>query len=320
MFSEILRTPPAVLPSLTDERIRFKGRSGRRNNGLSDGVKFEGGNCRGNGRAMRKALSIISWGVGVPASVLVLWTGWNLRSNYLSLLLVAVAVAAAIKVVAWSVRTPKNVVVVISGCVFVTARVALSTLSDGFGSFTSSLAYVSLSAVLISGLALILGVVRYLVEIGQTTRSVLTFLGFCLAAFLCLGTAASVYSTVHHNTAWYVMLPTARLAIDGKQNIGYAHRADGGGFGYDLVVTTREPWKGNTYWIVIPTGHKPSMRRCEGWTAPRSPLFAIGDVNPPCLFETEQRSTPEPAERNLISGPNFIEFTADDAKRVRVDW
>ena len=116
---------------------------------------------------MRRAASILLWGFGIPASVLMLWTVWNLRRNYLSVLLVGIAVAATISSLAWAVRTRKSIVVAISGCVFVTARIALSTVTDGFGVFTSSLAYLLLSVLLISGMTLILGVVRYLVEVGR---------------------------------------------------------------------------------------------------------------------------------------------------------
>ena len=223
----------------------------------------------------------------------------------------------------WCSRKPVIVIIITAACTALTTGVALATVTEGFRIMTPFVTFVLLSVLIVSVLLLLLTILRWLFGLGEITRSILAFFGYWIAVFLCLGTVASIYSTSHGYTSWYALLPTARINLKGKPNSGYVHWADGGEFGYNLVVTTKEPWSGTTYWIVVPVGHHPSMRRCGRWTAPRLPVFAIGDVNPPCLIfgeGDESLNAEEQDRRNLVVGSGFVEFTADDGKRVKVEW
>jgi hypothetical protein len=260
---------------------------------------------------MERALKILTCGFAVPLSVLVLWTAWNLRNSYLSVVLITIAAIAAVKAAQCSVRHRKNAVVAISGAILIAARILLSAFG-GFGAFTPFVAFILLSVSLISGFVLLLAVVRLLLGIGDITKNVVMFTAFCIAAFLWLGTVASVYSTAHHYTAWYFM-----MMVDGRQNIGYVHVADAGEFGREVVVTVRQPWKAETYWIALPTNHRATVSGCK--SAPRLPVFAIGDLIQLSDFSSEGETPVRPPDRGVVSGPKFVEFTAD-GNRVRAEW
>jgi hypothetical protein len=270
-------------------------------------------------RAMRKGLKIAGWGIEIPAGILVLWTAWNLRHSFASLLLISIPVAAGLAAAKWTMQTRKAVTIVAGGSVLLTTRLLLSFVTDQFGAFTWLLVYVLFSLSLIGGLVLVVGIAQALAAIGQTTRQVLTVVGLFLAALFSVGTLACVSSTAHGYMAWDFMLPTARLTIGGTSNTGYVNRY-GGSNGTDLIVTRRASWRGETYWIVLPRNHRPSVKRCVDWTAPRFPVIAIGDVNPPCWYVIDEDPRPEPPDRNLVSGQNFVEFTGDDGKRVKAQW
>jgi hypothetical protein len=236
--------------------------------------------------------------------------------------MILIPVAAAVSVVAWAFRTRKVVAVYVGGAVLATTGLALGAVTDEFGTLTWFLVYVLLSLSLVSGLVLLCGMGRLLMCVGATLREVLVVLGCVATGFVALGTLASFYSTQNGYMQWYFMQPTARLTVAGTGNGGYIHRLENSG-GTHVIVTRRMPWRGDTYWIALPKNHRPTMKRCGDWTAPRFPVISIGDVNPPCLgfsFGDEPRARPEPPERNLMTGDRYIEFTADDGKRLRVEW
>jgi len=57
---------------------------------------------------MRRALRIVGWAFAIQVGLLVVWTAWNIRHSFISLVLVGLAVAGAVGAVAWSLRTRKN--------------------------------------------------------------------------------------------------------------------------------------------------------------------------------------------------------------------
>jgi len=126
-----------------------------------------------------------------------------------------------------------------------------------------------------------------------------------------------------HGT-WYFIVPNARLTVDGRPSEGWLHVRT-----YDrgrvMFVTRRSDGKVESYLTTLEKGEKGYVWPCGDWTAPDFPFFPIGDVNPPCTFFTvaeEEPSQPKPkaVNRELRVGPGFVEFTADDGKRVRASW
>jgi hypothetical protein len=121
-------------------------------------------------------------------------------------------------------------------------------------------------------------------------------------------------------TVWYFVVPSARLTVDGRLEQGWLHR---GNHGENLFLTRRKGENVESYLIMLPRDRQGSVSSCGNWTAPRSPVFPIGDVNPPCwTFYAAEDPTPRailPA-RELASGEHFVEFTADDGSRIKVSW
>jgi len=119
----------------------------------------------------------------------------------------------------------------------------------------------------------------------------------------------------------YLIMPTARLFVAGKPDSGYVH-TDAGDSIRILVVTRRLVLRqAETYWVWISSDQRrdSGVVRCEGWTAPQFPSFITSDIYEPCS-PVGERPRPKPPDRKLVSGSSFVEFTADDGKRVRVDW
>jgi hypothetical protein len=121
-------------------------------------------------------------------------------------------------------------------------------------------------------------------------------------------------------TVWYFVIPGARLTVDGRQEQGWLHH---GNRGKNLFLTRRKAGNAETYLITLPLDEKGSVSSCGNWTAPRFPVFPIGDVNPPCWTSyAAEDPTPRvnlPA-RKLASGERFVEFTGDDGGRIRGSW
>lgn len=138
--------------------------------------------------------------------------------------------------------------------------------------------------------------------------------------FLIFVVAPVVYSAFDHYTTWYFTDFQARLAVDGKPAGGRIHRDR---HGRSVFVTRTDVGRTVTYLIAIP-GNTPGYGSfCRDWVAPRFPAFSIGDLNPPCwTFTSPGDPNPPPVHppTNLVTGPNFVEFTAYDGKRVRATW
>jgi hypothetical protein len=265
---------------------------------------------------MRRTLKTLGYCFATPTAALVLWAAWNLRHSHLSILLIALALAAAIKAGAWSLRARKTQAICVSSLVLLTTGIVLSFVTSEFGALTEALVFFLSSVALISGLTLIFGIVRALSATSTVMSHAMTTIVAFVAAYVVLGTPASIYSTAHGYTAWYYMLPTARLIVDGNDNSGYVHLADAGASGRDVVVTVRQRWKGETFWIVLPTNHKATVS--AGRTAPRFPLFSMSCLLPSIHLGDEPSA--KPPERDVTAGSNFVEFRAGDGKRVRAEW
>ena len=121
-------------------------------------------------------------------------------------------------------------------------------------------------------------------------------------------------------TVWYFVIPSARLTVDGRLEQGWIHRAN---HGKNLFLTRRKNGKAESYSIALSHDVQGSVSSCGNWTAPRFPVFPIGDLNPPCwtVYAAEDL-TPRAnfPVRRLATGEHFVEFTADDGSRIKGSW
>jgi hypothetical protein len=147
---------------------------------------------------------------------------------------------------------------------------------------------------------------------GVLAKQALKGVGVVALMGLVLTILAVFHSTSNGYTTWYLMLPKAHLTLDGKPSGGYLHKTSDG---KTIVLTRTDTERHESYWIILTKHPGVSMGR----VAPHLPLFAVGDV----MFVGEASSiipTHEPPERRLKTGPKFVEFTADDGKRIRAEW
>ena len=145
--------------------------------------------------------------------------------------------------------------------------------------------------------------------------------GVILAVLLLgpLGTLI-VYSALDPYFTWYFRDFHSQIIVDGKPSQGRVHRDHSGG---SLFVTRTDVHEAMTYMIIIAPETRGHVWSCGDWVAPRFPIFGIGDVNPPCwIFSNPSDAKPEPVHppSNLVTGSNFVEFTAYDGRRVRASW
>lgn len=140
-------------------------------------------------------------------------------------------------------------------------------------------------------------------------------IGAVLCLVLVYGIIAAIYSTSKGYTAWYFAVSNVRMTIDGKRSSGYLHRFKGQ-LGQEVVLTRAGVRFRETYWLLLANNGTSSVTRCAGWIVPRLPVFAVGDVNPPCLAV----GTEVPVQRNLKTGLNYVEFSGDDGERIHAAW
>jgi hypothetical protein len=121
------------------------------------------------------------------------------------------------------------------------------------------------------------------------------------------------------NTVFFAIVPTAKVYANGKPITGWLHKASGARY----ILTTDALGRRESYWISVANDKGAWISSCGGWSAPRFPLVAIGDVNPPCLTIVlgEDRN---PAVPRFRRDPAFrarsVEFTDDDGRRIRASW
>lgn len=104
-------------------------------------------------------------------------------------------------------------------------------------------------------------------------------------------------------TTWYFLVPNATLTVDGRLTKGWRHR---GNHGRTEFLTRINSTGRESYIIWIPGDGRGTVHKCADWTSPRIPAFPIGDVNPPCSWNSSLVS------RRLVIGPRSLEFTAED--------
>jgi hypothetical protein len=138
--------------------------------------------------------------------------------------------------------------------------------------------------------------------------------------FLVFVVAPIVYSAFDPYIIWYFADYHARLTVDGKPALGPVHRDHSG---RAIFVTRTDADRPRTYLIELPGQTSGHVMSCGSWVAPKFPAFAIGDLNPRCwifTFPGDPNPPPVHPHTNLVTGPNFVEFTAYDGKRTRATW
>ncbi len=149
----------------------------------------------------------------------------------------------------------------------------------------------------------------------RTRRKALTIAAAVVGLLLAL---VVVREAFFGYTVYFIIVPGAKLFTDGKPVAGWLHK---GGKGQLLILTRNVAESRESYWISRPGDRGGSILSCGHWTAPRFPLVAIGDVNPPCLsFFFAESSKPNPPKRSAIFGKTSVEFTGDDGGRIKVAW
>lgn len=146
----------------------------------------------------------------------------------------------------------------------------------------------------------------------RTTLQKSVFLiAFCLVASITVREAFFGY------TAYFVIVPGAKVSTDGKRSEGWLHRSSKG----EVLILTRVISGRRESYLIRGPGEKGGwISNCGNWSAPKFPLVAIGDVNPPCIHIAGEPSTEKPSPRLPIFGLQFVEFTADDRKRIKAVW
>jgi hypothetical protein len=121
-------------------------------------------------------------------------------------------------------------------------------------------------------------------------------------------------------TAFFVLVPWAKISTDNKPTEGWLHK---GRKWQCLFLTRIVSGRRESYWISRPGEKSGGVASCGHWVASRFPVIAIGDVNPPCVTIANDdllERRPSTFKRMPAFGTKTIEFTADDGGRVKVSW
>lgn len=135
-------------------------------------------------------------------------------------------------------------------------------------------------------------------------------------AFLLFG-ALLIYAIFDPYLAWFHRVSHANVSVDGKSEIGWVHCDRGG---KTFFLTHVAEGRKETYWLFFREQGSALIKKCAHWTAPNFPVFAIGDVNPPCwdvVVDEGVLIRPTPS-RHLVAGNT--EFTLNDGKRLKATW
>jgi hypothetical protein len=119
--------------------------------------------------------------------------------------------------------------------------------------------------------------------------------------------------------AYFVIVPGAKLYADDKPVSGWLHRHR---TGRAFILTLSGPNRRESYLIDLADEKGARTSNCGDWAAPRFPLVPLGDWNPcqQITFASPDDPHQKSLERRLNFGSRFIEFTADDRRRIKTSW
>jgi hypothetical protein len=157
-------------------------------------------------------------------------------------------------------------------------------------------------------------------------RKALIIVGWCIAILVTLVTAFLMLAWSRGHLDWFVPVNEARLQVDGLSDQPVSLFKRTSAFFTPLpdrtmVLIENGSGKKQTYVILgpgpghLPEGFRGSIQRCESVFV-ATPLFGFAD-------DYSQCSTPAPnrdGNRDAKFDARFVEFTADDGKRLRVEW
>ena len=146
-------------------------------------------------------------------------------------------------------------------------------------------------------------------------RRIAQFLG--MFAIMAVVLAAPIgYSTLRGYTSWWLGL-RGTVKVNGVSG-GYMHKNTEG---TAIILTRTDTQPRQSYLIGL---SKPGLLLdCGGWSAPHSPVFAIGDVNPPCSFFSSREADPKtdrPLAPTLFIQPKHLVFATTSGKRIEGLW
>ena len=149
-------------------------------------------------------------------------------------------------------------------------------------------------------------------------RAVVKILLFAVIAFLLLMTHAVFFG----HTDCFVILPFAKVLVNGKPVQGWLHRELKG---RQLVVTRINSVRVRESYLIFFTQRGTSANLCAGWLPAGSPIFMLGDLSSPCfqlkiVSESELNAVPVTHWPKPETGPKFVEFSAHDGVRIRATW
>lgn len=138
----------------------------------------------------------------------------------------------------------------------------------------------------------------------------------CLALFVAFIGAAVIYSTVKGYTTWFWRDPYAQIFVNGQSVPGYVHQS-----GQVLFITRRDTPRPHSYQVIWRDQLGSIPLDCSQWVSPHLSVFALGDVNPPCLSTIGDQPPDAAAEAPaspLQHNANSFEFRTHDGKLIRV--
>jgi len=212
-----------------------------------------------------------------------------------------------------ALRAPRGSVLVAGALIFAASQVILRTVGDEFGCLTDPIFVLAFWSSTIVWSVMLIGLLR-LAFGGLRLWTIVVIMTFGIFGFA----ARTILMDTGGYFARHLYLPTARLLVNGKPYGGYVHSLSWDAHRV-LVVTWRSRFGRESYWVWNSTrsGQAPGAVHCKNWTAPPFPVFFSTDTNQPCLsFEPEAT----PRNRHIKFETNFVEFTADDSRKVRVVW
>jgi hypothetical protein len=125
-----------------------------------------------------------------------------------------------------------------------------------------------------------------------------------------------IYSTTHGYTTWWFWR-NATVTVNGNPN-GFLHRPLNG----SVLILTRTDTSPHQSYLMSLTGTK-FLIHCGEWSAPRWPVFPVGDVNPPCSAFSNGADDPRadnPVFATFTVRSNSVEFTTTSGKHVKASW
>jgi hypothetical protein len=157
----------------------------------------------------------------------------------------------------------------------------------------------------------------------ETMRNRAKITGLLLGVLAIIFVVRVLIMIQRHEIIWLVLVSHSKLTANGSGIDGRILRGEGGRL---LIVTLDAEKESGSYWVVLPIiipVSKPGLVYLCNWTPPRLPAFPVSGANPPCWIPIERGGDVSPGpsiNRRLEVSADYVEFTADDGRRIRAIW